>query len=824
MTGHSWSEIDRLFGQALDLAPEDRAAFLEQATGGDEGLQRHVLALLAAAEAPLRDFGGAAASVAAGAVDERRDTRIGPYRIEEELGRGGMGVVYRATREVGGTEQRVALKLIRTEVPHRQDPAGLARFRQEREVLAGLEHPHVARLLDAGDTDDGAPYLAMEFVPGTRITTYCEARALPLPARLALLAQVARAADYAHRRLIVHRDIKPGNVLVAEDEHGRPVPKLLDFGIAKLLGPEAPGAEPLTRTDWRPLTLGYAAPEQLAGDPITTAVDVYALGVLLYEMVTGRRPFERESMAEIEQAVLHDEPRRPSTRTHRATDDPTTPSGVRADALRGDVDVICLKAISREPERRYASAAALADDIDRYLAGLPIEARPATLAYRTQKFVRRHQTAVSAAVAVVAALVIGAGATLHQSREVRVERDRAATEALRAEQTAAFLAGLMELGDPFETDRPIPAAALTDSGIARIDRSDDLDPVLAAELLTTIGNVYKAQGRFEAYEQSVSRAVEVLRAQTGEDVALAQALGAHAISLLTLDRADEAVPPAREAYALMQHRGEADEEYILTTRRLATALEWSGQMEETVAFIDEVIGDAPLESWGGGSDGIVDLLIAQAQALAVLGYEEEAVAAGKDAMRLAALRLEPESQSEQATRHNYAYMLMTISRYAEAEAEFRRVLAVEERQLPPDHPDLANTLAVLAHLGLYTDRPEQVAAYTRRADVSYAEVHGLAAHRTIETRAVGAIGLYRMGDRAAAIAALRRAAREAGPAADPEALADVRFLLDHMSESTEARGRREEGGQATEASAAGAPAALPAERRATLLRWLGHAE
>ncbi len=406
MRPDDWQRVKRIFQAALDLPREERAAYVASATAGDDDLRREVESLLRSEEDSDEFLSGQAADYVPGALaeDEAPDAnigrRIGPYRIEREIGAGGMGAVYLAER-VDEFQQKVALKLMRRGMDSRMV---VSRFRYERQILAGLDHPNIARLLDGGATGDGRPYFVMEYVEGVPIDVYCAAHALPIRRRLELFRQVCAAVQYAHQSLVVHRDIKPGNILVGEDG----VPKLLDFGIAKLLREEAPRETALTQLGVRLMTPEYASLEQVRGLPVTTATDVYSLGVVLYELLAGKPPyaFETRLPLELDRLICETDPPRPSLAAPPAL----------ARSLQGDLDVIVLRAMEKEPAQRYASADQLSEDVRRHLEGIPVMARPHTLMYRASKFVRRNRVAVAAAVLVMASLAGGMAATTWQAR------------------------------------------------------------------------------------------------------------------------------------------------------------------------------------------------------------------------------------------------------------------------------------------------------------------------------------------------------------------------------------------------------------------------
>jgi tetratricopeptide (TPR) repeat protein/tRNA A-37 threonylcarbamoyl transferase component Bud32 len=388
---------------------------------------------------------------------------VGPYRIVRELGRGGMGTVYLAERSGDEFYKQVALKVLRRGL---DTDAIVQRFRHERQILARLAHPFISTLIDGGTTADGLPYLAMEFVEGTPIDEYCEAHRLDTTARLQLFMKICAAVQYAHQNLVVHCDIKPGNVLVTADG----MPKLLDFGIAKLLNPSGVQTLALTLDGAPLLTPEYASPEQVRGGAVTTATDVYALGVLLYELLTGRRPYNLTSRtpAEVVRVVCDSVPERPSTAAAAAAST-ADPQGLRR-RLAGDLDTIVLKALSKDPSRRYASADQFAEDIRRHLAGLPVLARPDTLGYRISTFVRRHRTPVAAAGLAVAALIAGAAAATWQARIAM--RERAVAERRFEDLRALANVALFDIHDAI---RDLPGATparqlLVKNGLQYLDK------------------------------------------------------------------------------------------------------------------------------------------------------------------------------------------------------------------------------------------------------------------------------------------------------------------------------------------------------------------
>jgi Tol biopolymer transport system component len=389
MNPERWRRIEGVIDAALDRDPAERAAFVAGECGDDQSLIREVLSIIESGERSDSILERRAVDVAGPMVDETMRPpmadRVGAYRIERMIGEGGMGTVYLAHRDDGEFDQRVALKVVRYGL--HQDVRIVRRFRDERQILAGLDHPGIARLLDGGITDDGLSYFAMEFVDGLPIDRYCNSRSATIEDRLALFARVCDAVAHAHAKQIVHRDIKPSNILVTDAGD----PRLLDFGIAKLLDSAGATTE-LTRKSERLLTPEYASPEQIRGEPVVVATDVYCLGVLLYELLTGQRPFRRvtRSPIELERAVLEEDPTMPSWVVRRDS---------RHARLKGDLDSIVLKAMQKAPAHRYASAAELGADVRRHLAGKPVTARRATPAYLMRRWARRNRVLLTSAVA-----------------------------------------------------------------------------------------------------------------------------------------------------------------------------------------------------------------------------------------------------------------------------------------------------------------------------------------------------------------------------------------------------------------------------------------
>jgi serine/threonine protein kinase/tetratricopeptide (TPR) repeat protein len=430
-----WDQVKELFTLALERDPEERSDFLRQACGADDSLRAEIESLLSNFDdAPTFLEDCPAASLLSAQSSAIAGRRIGAYRIIRECGHGGMGIVYLAERADDQYRKRVAIKML---VPGINKDEVLRRFRNERQALAALDHPSIVRLLDGGSTEEGLPYLIMDYVEGVRIDEYCDTHRLSIAERLHLFRTVCLAVQYAHETLVIHRDLKPGNILITKEG----VARLLDFGIAKVLNPQWSPDAPLTRPDWRPMTPEYASPEQVRGDPVTNATDIYSLGILLYELLTGHRPYRvrSDSPLEIERSVCEEVPEKPSAAVSRIDERPSHDGSARTvitphligearairpeelpRRLRGDLDTIVMKAIRKEPEHRYASAQAFAKDIERHLLGIPIEACKPTLLYRGGKFVHRHMESLATAMLILA---VAAGLGTWEARRLWIQKN-----------------------------------------------------------------------------------------------------------------------------------------------------------------------------------------------------------------------------------------------------------------------------------------------------------------------------------------------------------------------------------------------------------------
>ena len=560
MIREHWGSVKEKLQAALDLEPEKRRAYLDQAAGSDPELRRELESLLVAHEKAGTDFlnSPTAPVTAIAASTERSEIfigkRIGPFQIINQIGAGGMGEVYRAFR-VDEYEKEVAIKVVRA---GQESGFSLSRFKNERQILARLDHPNIARLLDGGTTDDGLPYFVMDFIEGRPIDEYCVSHKLPTEDRLRLFSQVCSAVQYAHQRLIIHRDIKPGNILVTSDG----TPKLLDFGIAKILDAEAPAGqyEP-TLTIFRALTPGYASPEQVKGETITTATDVYSLGVVLYELLTGRHPYRKPNSTaqEMSRAVCEVEPEKPSTAVKRRNpDEIAEPRSLAlsdgrdnsteklSKRLRGDIDNIVLMALRKEPQRRYASVEQFSEDIRRHLENLPVLARKDTVSYRTSKFINRHKAGVVTAILLTLTLLGALAITLWEARVARQQAAVARAQESRAERRFNDVRKLANslIFEVHDSIRNLPGATqarklVVSRALEYLDslsREASGDPSLQSELATaydSVGDVLGSTdnpnlGDFEGAAASYAKALtiwEALAAANPRDVNVELGLG-----------------------------------------------------------------------------------------------------------------------------------------------------------------------------------------------------------------------------------------------------------------------------------------------------------
>lgn len=671
-----WRRIEALFHEAVELPREARAAFLDEECGDDSRLRALVVGLLEAddsAEAPLDR---SLEELAEPLVPRPQPTpalpagrRVGRYRIVGLLGRGGMGTVYRAERTDGVYDRPVALKLARVEA---LTPGARARFDRERRILGTLQHPGIAALLDGGVTpEEGRPYLVMELVEGVPITDFAGRRGLSVRERVELARQVVEAVDYAHRMLVVHRDLKPANILVTEEG----VVKLLDFGIARLVADDLELEPGITGTGVMVLTPDYAAPEQIRGDPLTTSVDVYAIGVVLYELLALRKPFGEvgRGWRELERVLRQPPPPLSSVegldrRTRRELD--------------GDLDTIVGKALHKEPERRYDSALALGEDLARYLEGRPVEARSDSMAYRVSRLVRRHRAASVATAALGVALIAGAAGTLWQAREARLQSER-------GEAVGDFLFSLFEGADPdLNPGEPVTALELLEAGAARVDALD-AGPQARADLLTTLGSLFGKIGEYDRAEALLAQAVdEARRGLNARDPALSRALDELGVRRTLSGDVGEAAPLLEEALELRLDQGDPGE-IAATEGNLAAALRNLGRLDESETLYRSAIARLD-EAVEGDSLAFAAELMGLGQVLELQGRYAEAEELFRTVIRLH-LSVGREVPLLATATHNLGVLQGTRGEHEEAEELHRQALASWSTLFPDGHPEIARS-------------------------------------------------------------------------------------------------------------------------------------
>ena len=660
-----WERIASIFDRALDVREEERRELLDQLCGSDETIRREVEGMLDAHE---KSPGLIAERrlVVSGAAELPNGTRVGPYRIVTPLGAGGMGDVYRAERADGSYRQTVALKVLR---PGYRTAEMVRRFRIEREALARLAHPGIATILDGGALQDGRPYIVLEYVDGVPATAYCATHALSLKERLTLFLRIVSAVQFAHGRLVVHRDLKPSNILVQRDG----TPRLLDFGIAKLLDVDADAslAGPTTTPEARLLTPEYAAPEQLRGEAVTTATDVYALGVLLFEMLAGAKPFPSagRSLSALEEAVVRQPAPAPSSVARSASE---------RRRLRGDLDRIVLMALRKEPERRYASAAQFGEDVQRYLSGLPIAARPDSMSYRVGKFVRRNRALVAFGTS-IALLLLGFGTTItFQARRLSRERDRAERERIAAEDVLGILTGLFERADPNKHPGgdTVRVTSLVDDAERAIDRLKS-DPARQAALQRTVGHMRAARGEGGRALELLTSAYELRRRHFGDhDIETARLHHEVARAVLAY-RGDAAARPVLDSSLSELRRllGDDSPDVREAMNDLLTVTFDSlaaRSLTERLAELDRV-------SPASDPIAIAERLNTKATERLNAGRTREAVGLFQTTLDILRKRLPPEHSDVRTVQRNLSMALYDDRQYARAEAMQHAAVALEER-------------------------------------------------------------------------------------------------------------------------------------------------
>jgi tetratricopeptide (TPR) repeat protein len=680
-----WARVNPLLDAALDLEPTARSAFLDAACGEDAALRTEVGQLLRSCEEaegfleiPARELGAELLSA------REMGVRIGPYRTIGIAGRGGMGIVYLAERADDQFQMQVAIKILPTGM---ESGHTIRRFLEERQILARLQHPGIARLLDGGVTQVGLPYFVMEYVKGLPLDRYADEHHLDIGERLTLFCRVCEAVEYAHQNLVVHRDLKPGNILVTAAGDV----KLLDFGIARLV---APGGVEETQTSRRFMTPEYASPEQVRGEPVTTRSDVYALGVVLYRVLAGRSPYETTGRTprEVEHAILEAEPQRPSDVA--AKDGKPPEMGLR---LRGDLDAIVLRAMRKDPSSRYTSAEALRQDVLCYLEGRPVQARPGTRRYRFGRFVRRHRVSVAAGVLIVLSLLGGMGATLWQARA-------AARAAARAERVKSFLVDIFDQSDPERVNADsITARQLLDAGARRIDTQLRDEPETRAEMYLVLGGIYRRLGMEERADSVLARAAALAaRIYGGDDLRTANVLEQQAYVALDQQRLPAAEQMLRNVLRIRSAKLVASDTLVSDAHAgLANALAQAGRWPDAEKEIRTALRSE--EARPGNSLRLADHLERLSSILEKQGHSDSAIATARRALSLREADGGADRLTTRVAIGNLGRIYKSHGEFAAAETLYRQAVVFDRRRLGPENRitliDLSELAAALEHEG-----------------------------------------------------------------------------------------------------------------------------
>ena len=769
MDAARWERIQALFHEVGDLARPAQRAFLEAECPEDPALMEEVLALLEEDARSDSQLDRDAAYVAGQVLEERippalLDQQFGPYRVTQLLGQGGMGVVYLAEREDLGSV--AAIKILRDAwlSPDRRE-----RFASEQRTLAQLNHPAIARLYDADTLPDGTPWFVMEYVEGVPLTTFCEEHGSSIPERLGLFRAVCEAVEHAHRHLIVHRDLKPSNILVKPDGSV----KLLDFGIAKQLD-SLEGPVDRTRTGMRLMTPAYAAPEQILGEPVGMHTDIYTLGVVLYELLTGRLPFDlaNRTPSDAETVIVEQRRVRPSAAAKERS--------VSRQAW-ADLDVLCLTAMHIEPQRRYRTVEALIRDIDHYLAGEPLEARPDTFGYRLGKYVRRNWRPVSAA---TASFIVVVSLVLFYTLRLATARNAAVAEAARTQRIQHFMLNLFQGGEeavgPADSLRVV---TLVDRGV-RDAQSLDGEPAVQAELYETLGSIYQKLGKLDRADSLLRSALDRRRTLFGSDhPEVAKSLVA--LGRLRLDQAEyqEAERLVREGLAMSQrHRRPGDPAIASATVALGQVLEESGKYDEGINVLEQAVrlrGMAPAQPttelaasmrelanthYYAGHLAVADSLDRLVLALTRKLNGERHPLVAEDLINLGAVQQEWGHYQEaeryyrealditQAfygpSHYKTAAGLTVLGRalifqkgYDDAMPLFQRALVIRERVFGKVHPQVASTLNEMAGIALARDKFGEAEALSSRVLAIYRTVYG-SKHQFVATGVSNLASVY----------------------------------------------------------------------------------
>jgi serine/threonine protein kinase len=814
MDAPQWKRLEELFASATQLPPDEREAFLDRACVDDPDLRTRIEKLLRHADVGEETIREAIRRTAESVGGERFAVgdRIGPYRLTRKIGEGGMGLVYEADQQ-SPVRRRVALKVIRLGMDTEEV---IARFESERQALALMDHPAIARVFDAGATDRGRPYFVMEYVPGQSITEYCDRERSSTLQRLRLFQRVCEGVQHAHQKGVIHRDLKPSNVLV-QTVDGQPTPKIIDFGVAKATSQRLTERSLFTELGVLVGTPEYMSPEQ--ADPTTadvdTRTDVYSLGVLLYELLIGVRPFESRELREVAfdemwRRIREDEPSRPSTRLRTLGDSSRASAACRRTdpralvrALRGELDWIVMQSLEKDRDRRYGSPAELAAEVGRYLAHEPVLAGPPGAAYRVKKFVRRHRVGVSVASVLGLALVLGvSGTTVGMVRALRAE-GQAKLEAENSRAVSSFLKDLFKESDPGESrGEDVTARQLLDRGREKITEELADQPVIQAEMMQTIGDVYASLGLFEESRELMEGALELRREQLGQnhpdladtlnrlgwvayqlgDFAECQRLNEEALTILEAVFEPENSRIAEtlsDLASVAAKTGEYSTAGALYERALVI---WEGSDGPDALSVGLGLNNLGMLQWRRGQ--YADALRNYERSLAIREKRLEAphpqlmqsydnlgnlVAdmgdneASRDylerALEMAEKLYGPDNVAVAKILHNLGITLDSLGDDETAREYIERALEIRQEQLGPRHPYVGSSLVMLASLDHEAGEHERARERLVLAIDIMEQAHGPEHRRVAQTLAHYAETLAALGEMQAARATAERALR-----------------------------------------------------------------
>ncbi len=723
-----WRRLEEVFLAALEQPAQEREGFVSKACSGDEPLREEVIAMLRSheetgdfLEAPAYQRNAELLAAQNGAL--KIGERVGDYRIQSLIGEGGMGEVYLA--EDLSLGRKVAMKLVR---PGFGGANLLRQFKREERILAGLTHPNIARLYGGAVTENGVPYFVMEFVEGERLDSFCETRRLGIRERLELFRKICAAVSYAHRHLVIHRDLKPANIRVGTDGE----PKLLDFGIAKLLDDENVAVLEQTVTLSGAMTPDYASPEQLRGEPMTTATDVYSLGVILFELLTGEKPYRTKSrsISEVSRAITDQEPTRPSTVVARSGN---LKLEIRnSKFLKGDLDNIVLMALRKEPARRYSSAGQFSEDVRRHLEGLPVSARRDTVGYRASKFVARHRLAVAATALVAFAIVGSLLIALWEARQARAQRDV-------AREINTFLQDMLGAAAPDAKGVNVKVVDILSDASIRARTESASQPQVMADILMTLGRTYISLGLYQPAEPNLRAALDASLKTNGElHSTTASTMGWLGLALANLGKTTEGEQISRKAvelqrklhpkgnedlgvalYALgcnliykndpkaaqhyleeasgriKRHLGEGTGYYMTSLVMLAMAHERAGEVDAALPLYRQAI------DVGGRTESRYRIYLAQAQALLGIllinkaAYPEAETLLKESEITYNEVMGGDGNYSVAVVKANLGWLYFLKDDYAKAENEDKRAIDLLRRYMGPEHPLTASTAGTL---------------------------------------------------------------------------------------------------------------------------------